>query len=120
MSSLDRHHATPEEFATLIENYYEQKKDYDHRILALLQRRADRLGKQQAGEKGKQQVTMPHHPSEENVTGSTSSSSVYKPIILFVSTQIIMLRIRILHRPTHLATVATPLLRITRDEIDSY
>ncbi len=75
MSSLDRQPATPEEFATLVENYYEQKKDYDHRILALLQRRVDRQEKKHAGETGKRQVTMPHHPAEENVTGSTSSSS---------------------------------------------
>ena len=79
MSSLDRKHATPEEFATLVDNYYEQKKDYDHRILALLQRRVDRQEKQHAEETAKQQVTMPHHPSEENVTGSKSSSSSPHP-----------------------------------------
>lgn len=59
MSARQRRQATPDEFASLVQDYYHNKEPYNTLLQAFLNK----------------PFTMPVHPSEENVTGSKSSFS---------------------------------------------
>jgi len=67
MSTYQRREATPDEFSTLVNEYYRKKDSYNTLIEALLNKPAN----------------MPVHPSEENATGSEFSFDTQSPLTGF-------------------------------------